>query len=71
HSGVVRIKQATNMRLVAERRVNEKFPNLEILGSYFLYKDGKHSWYEVIMADPNHPSVSHDKEMRSKLNAFH
>jgi large subunit ribosomal protein L15e len=70
HSGVVRIKQAMNMRLVAERRVNERYPNMEIIGSYFLYKDGKHSWYEVILADPNHPSVSNDKEMRGKLKAF-
>jgi len=70
HSGVVRIKQAMNMRIVAERRVNERYPNMEIIGSYFLYKDGKHSWYEVILADPNHPSVSNDKEMRGKLKAF-
>lgn len=70
HSGVVRIKQAMNMRIVAERRVNERYPNMEIIGSYFLYKDGKHSWYEVILADPNHPSVSNDNEMRGKLKAF-
>ena len=58
------------MRIVAERRVNERYPNMEIIGSYFLYKDGKHSWYEVILADPNHPSVFKDKEMRGKLKAF-
>src|ERR687889_1410928 len=67
HSGVIHIKQAKNMRLVAERRVNEKYPNMEIIGSYFLYKDGKHSWYEVILADPSHPSIYKDKEMRGKL----
>ena len=70
HSGVVHIKQAINMRIVAERRVNERYPNMEIIGSYFLYKDGKHSWYEVILAEPNHPSVFKDKEMRGKLKAF-
>ena len=70
HSGVVHIKQATNMRLVAERRVNEKYPNMEIMGSYFLYKDGKHSWYEVILADPSHPSIYKDKEMRGKLKSL-
>src|SRR5215216_3242532 len=40
HIGVVRIKQDISMRRVAERRVGEKFPNLEVLGSYFLHKDG-------------------------------
>lgn len=70
HLGVVRIKQTDSMKLVAERRVNEKYPNMEIIGSYFLYKDGKHSWYEVILADPSHPSIYKDKEMRGKLKAL-
>ena len=70
HIGVVHIKQGINMRKVAERRVNEKFPNLEVLGSYFLHKDGMNIWYEVILADPSHPSISKDREMRGKLKAF-
>src|SRR4030095_16077435 len=70
HLGVVRIKQSENMRRVAERRVNEKYPNMEVIGSYFLYKDGKHSWYEVILADPSHPSIFKDKEMRGKLRSL-
>src|ERR671937_159546 len=70
HLGVVHIKQGISMRKVAERRVNEKFPNLEVLGSYFLHKDGMNIWYEVILADPAHPAISKDKEMRGKLKAF-
>jgi large subunit ribosomal protein L15e len=70
HIGVVHIKQGTNMRKVAERRVNEKFPNMEILGSYYLHKDGKYVWYEVILADPSHPRIYKDREMRAKLKAF-
>lgn len=70
HLGVVHIKQATNMKRVAEKRVGEKFPNLEVMGSYYLHKDGMYSWYEIILADPDHPSISKDKEMRGKLKAF-
>src|SRR3954463_4363959 len=70
HIGVVHIKQGISMRKVAERRVNEIFPNLEVLGSYYLYKDGMYLWYEIVLADPNHPSISKDKEMRGKLKAF-
>jgi large subunit ribosomal protein L15e len=70
HFGVVRIKQGTNMRKIGERRVSEKFPNLEVLGSYYLHKDGRYLWYEVILADPNHPAIFKDKEMRVKLKAF-
>jgi len=70
HIGVVHIKQGISMRKVAERRVGEKFTNLEVLGSYYLYKDGKYCWYEIILADPNHNSIAKDKEMRGKLKAF-
>jgi len=70
HLGVTRIKQAESMRLVAERRVNEKYPNLEVLGSYFLYKDGKNIWYEIILADTSHPSIVKDVEFKKRLKAF-
>ena len=70
HFGVVHIKQGINMRKVAERRVGEKFPNLEVLGSYYLHRDGMYMWYEVILADTNHPAILNDKEMRGKLKAF-
>jgi large subunit ribosomal protein L15e len=70
HIGVVRIKQGISMRKVAERRVGEKFPNLEVLGSYFLHKDGMNIWYEIILVDPSHPAISKDREMRGKLKAF-
>jgi len=70
HIGVVRIKQGISMRKVAERRVSEKFPNLEVLGSYYLHKDGMNIWYEVILVDAAHPAISKDREMRGKLKAF-
>jgi large subunit ribosomal protein L15e len=70
HLGVVHIKQGISMRKVAERRVNKKFPNMEVLGSYYLYKDGMNIWYEVIIADPNHPSIANDREMHNKLKAL-
>ena len=40
HLGVVRIKQGISMQKVAERRVNEKYPNLEVLGSYYCTRMG-------------------------------
>ena len=68
HLGVVHIKQSISMKRVAQNRVGEKFLNLKVLGSYFLYQDGLYSWYEVILVDPNHPAIIKDKEIRSKLN---
>lgn len=67
HLGVVHIKADVSMKQVAERRVLERYPNMKLLGSYFLYKDGMHYWFEVILADPAHPRVSKDKELRKRL----
>jgi len=65
--GVTRIKADDNMKKVAERRVLEKYPNMKLLGSYFIYKDGMHYWFEVILSDPYHPRISKDKELRKRL----
>ncbi len=67
HLGVVRIKADDNMKTVAERRVLERYPNMKLLGSYFIYKDGMHYWFEVILADPAHPRITQDKELRKRL----
>ncbi len=67
HLGVTRIKADVSMKEVAENRVLERYPNMKLLGSYFLYKDGMHYWFEVILADPSHPRVSKDKELRKRV----
>ena len=67
HIGVTRIKADDNMKKVAQRRVLERYPNMLLLGSYFLYKDGMHYWYEVILADASHPSIIKDKEIRKRV----
>ena len=70
HLGVLRIKPALSMQKVAERRVLERHPNMKLLGSYYLYQDGLYLWYEVILADPSHPRIVKDKEIRGKLSGL-
>lgn len=70
HLGVVHIKQGVSMQSVAERRVLRRYPNMESLGSYYLHKDGRYLWYEVILVDPHHPCISSDKEFRRRLALF-
>ena len=67
HLGVVRIKADVSMKQVAENRVLERYPNMKLLGSYFLYKDGMHYWFEVSLADPSHARIAKDKELRKRL----
>jgi len=67
HLGVTLIKADVSMKQVSERRVLERYPNMKLLGSYFLYKDGMHYWFEIILADPSHPRIAKDKKMRKRV----
>ena len=49
--GVKKIKLAKSMRLIAEERAARRFPNLEVLNSYWVWEDGVYKWFEVIMVD--------------------
>jgi len=67
HLGVTRIKADVSMKQVAERRVMERYVNMKLFGSYFLYKDGMYYWFEVILADKSHNSIRKDKELRKRI----
>ena len=63
-----RTKRQTNRKNVkmsykwiAEGRVQKKFPNLEVLNSYHIGKDGKYYFYEVILVDNKRPEIKKDK----------
>ncbi len=52
-----------NYRWVSEQRANKKFPNLEVLNSYMVAKDGKYYFYEVILVDYSRPEIKNDKTL--------
>jgi large subunit ribosomal protein L15e len=61
--GVAKLKPAKSLQLIAEERAARKFPNLEVLNSYWVWEDGLSKWFEVIMVDPNHPVIRADKNI--------
>ena len=65
--GVTKYKLAKNMRLVAEERAARRFPNLEVLNSYWVWEDGRFKWFEVIMVDTSllsdHPIVKQTRRV--------
>jgi len=61
--GVKKHKLAKSLRFIAEERAARKFPNLEVLNSYWVAEDGRSKWFEIIMVDPHHPAVKADKEI--------
>lgn len=48
---------------IAEERAAKKYPNCEVLNSYYLAEDGMHRWYEVILVDKNHPAIKTDERI--------
>jgi len=48
---------------IAEKRVARKFPNLEVLNSYFVGEDGTQKFFEVILVDSHHPVISSDRKI--------
>jgi large subunit ribosomal protein L15e len=67
HLGVLRMKSDESVQKVAERRVREKHVNLKLLGSYLLWVDGKHRWYEMVLIDPLHPAIKKDYDYRRRI----
>ena len=59
--GVAKFKPSKSLRLIAEERTAKKFPNLEVLNSYWVGEDGRHKWFEIILVDKNHPAIKKDK----------
>lgn len=53
-----------NARRIVEERVQDKYPNLEVLNSYWVGDDGHSEFYEIILVDPNHPQIRSDKDVK-------
>lgn len=58
-----RMNLALSYQTIAERRANDKYPNCEVLGSYFVAKDSKSYWFEVILVDSAHPEIKADEQL--------
>ncbi len=61
--GVLKIVPKKSIQLIAEERAARKYPNLEVLNSYMLGWDGTRKYFEVIMLDPDHPSIKNDPQL--------
>ena len=61
--GVSKYTPSKSIKLIAEERVARKYPNLEVLNSYWVWEDGRSKWFEIILIDPNNPSIQSDKDV--------
>jgi large subunit ribosomal protein L15e len=61
--GLLKITMAKSIRRIAEERVARRYPNLEVLNSYWIGEDGRHKYFEVILVDPQHPVIRADPKI--------
>ncbi|MDI9645915.1 MAG: 50S ribosomal protein L15e [Archaeoglobales archaeon] len=54
-----------SLQWIAEEKANRKYPNMEVLGSYWVGEDGVYKWFEVILIDRTNPAVLSDPRLRS------
>lgn len=62
-AGILQIKRTKSIQSIAEERVARKYPNMEVLNSYWVGEDGQNKWFEVILIDAQHPAILNDKEL--------
>ena len=61
--GMSKITAGKSIQRICEERAGRKYPNMEVLNSYWVAQDGKFKWYEVILVDPSHPVIQSDKRL--------
>jgi large subunit ribosomal protein L15e len=61
--GVNKITPKKSIKRIAEERVARKYPNMEVLNSYWVGRDGKYHYYEVILVDRSHPVIKSDNKI--------
>ncbi len=67
----LRIARQKSKQRVAEERTARRYKSLEVLNSYWVGKDGKNEWFEVILIDPTHPVIVADPKFKWVHNKQH
>ncbi len=62
-AGIKKITMAKSIQRIAEERTSRRYPNLEVLNSYWVGEDGKNKFYEIILIDAFHPAIKSDKDL--------
>lgn len=59
-AGLVHFTPGKSLQQIAEEKAQKKYPNLNVLNSYWVGENGKYVWHEIILVDPNSPVIKSD-----------
>jgi len=62
-AGLIHFTYGKSLKWIAEEKAQRRFVNLEVVGSYLVGEDGQYEFYEIVLADPNHPNIKNDPNM--------
>lgn len=62
--GLVHFSHGKSLQRIAEEKAQRRFPNMNVIGSYIAGEDGRHKWFETILADTQHPNIKDNPKMR-------
>ena len=62
-TGMKKITAAKSIQRIAEERTAKRYPNMEVLNSYWVGEDGRYHYYEVILVDSSHPAILNDPKI--------
>lgn len=69
--GITKITMGKSLQRIAEERSSKKYPNMEVLNSYWVASDGRSKYFEVIFVDPFHPVIKSDKALNWLCSGKH
>ncbi|MHB1492353.1 MAG: 50S ribosomal protein L15e [Thermoplasmataceae archaeon] len=58
-----KLTRKKSLQWIAEERIADKYPNMEVLNSYYVGEDGYYKYYEAILVDKNVPEIYNDKKI--------
>ncbi len=61
--GYNKLTPKKSIQWIAEERAADKYPNMEVLNSYYVGEDGLYKYYEVILVDRDHPEILADPKI--------
>ncbi len=61
--GMTKMTTGKSLQRMCEERTQKRYPNLEVINSYWVGRDGNFEWYEVILVDPHHPVIKADPKI--------
>lgn len=67
--GTTKLTAAKSVQRIAEERAAAHYPNMEVLNSYWIGKDGMYHYFEIILVDPAHPAIVNDPKI-NWISAF-